>query len=54
VSLAPGQPAALLCTEDDPQEAARWSLLELYPGEGYRAACAVKGEVTTLHRWSWS
>lgn len=53
VSLAPGEPAALLCTEDDPQEAARWSLLELFPGEGYRATLAVKGEVTTLHCWRW-
>jgi 4'-phosphopantetheinyl transferase len=48
VSLAPGQPAALLCTEDDAEEAARWSLVQLFPGAGYRAALAVQGAPPTL------
>ncbi|HEU4597132.1 MAG TPA: 4'-phosphopantetheinyl transferase superfamily protein [Pyrinomonadaceae bacterium] len=54
VSLAPGEPAALLCTDDDPLEAARWSLVELFPGEGYCAALAVEGERPTLRCWSWT
>jgi 4'-phosphopantetheinyl transferase len=54
VSLAPGRPAALLCTEDDPQEAARWSLVALFPGAGYRAALAVRGEVSSLSCWDYS
>jgi 4'-phosphopantetheinyl transferase len=53
VSLTPGQPAALLCTDDEPQEAARWSLVELFPGEGFRAALAVRGEVPSLSCWRW-
>jgi 4'-phosphopantetheinyl transferase len=53
VSLTPGQPAALLCTEDEPQEAARWSLVELSPGPGFRAALAVEGETPTLRCWRW-
>ncbi len=53
VSLTPGEPAALLYTDDDPQEAARWSLVELLPGEGYRAALAVEGVTTPLRYWRW-
>jgi 4'-phosphopantetheinyl transferase len=53
VSLAPGRPAALLRTDDDPQEAARWSLVELLPGEGFRAALAVKGEAPSVRCWRW-
>lgn len=53
VSLTPGRPAALLRTDDDPEEAARWSLVELFPGEGYRAALAFEGEVSALRCWRW-
>lgn len=53
VSLGPCEPAALLSTENDPQEAARWSLVELSPGEGYRAALAVRGERPLLRLWRW-
>jgi 4'-phosphopantetheinyl transferase len=41
VSLAPGEPAALLRNEDDPQAVHRWSLQELDVGDGYAAALAV-------------
>ena len=43
VSLAPGEPAALLRTIADPDEACRWSLRELAPEPGYAAAVAVEG-----------
>ena len=42
VSLGPGEEAALLRTDDDPLEAARWTLIELFPGEGVRAALAIE------------
>lgn len=51
VSLMPGQPASLLATNDDPQEASRWTLIELFPGREYRAALAVEGEIDVLHCW---
>jgi 4'-phosphopantetheinyl transferase len=54
VSLAPGEPAKLLRTEGDPQEAQRWSLRELLPGPGYVAALAVEGHEWRLHCWQWS
>lgn len=44
VSLVPGEPAALLSTQWDPQEAARWSLQELILGPKYVAALAVEGD----------
>jgi 4'-phosphopantetheinyl transferase len=53
VSLAPGEPAALLCTDDDPPEAARWLLLALTPGGPYRAALAVEGFPPSTRCWNW-
>lgn len=46
VSLVPGEPAMLLATREDPQEASRWSLEALMPAHGYAGALAVKG-----HGW---
>jgi 4'-phosphopantetheinyl transferase len=51
VSLIPGEPAALLGTAFDPQDAARWSLRELCPGPGYSAAIAVEGNDWNLTTW---
>lgn len=54
VSLAPGEPAALLRTLRDESEASRWSLKELKPGAGYAAAIAVEGHDWRLKRWLWT
>ena len=53
VSFVPGEPAALLSTADAPQEASRWSLVELAPGAGYVAALAVEGHATEISLWDW-
>jgi 4'-phosphopantetheinyl transferase len=53
VSLVPGEPAALLRTNQDPREAARWSIKELTPGPGYAAALAVEGRDWRLACWQW-
>ena len=53
VSLAPGEPAALLSSDGDPQEACRWVLRELSPGSGYVAALAVEGHDWQLSCWQW-
>ncbi|HJR05677.1 MAG TPA: 4'-phosphopantetheinyl transferase superfamily protein [Pyrinomonadaceae bacterium] len=54
VSLAPGERAALLSTNDNPQEASRWSLVELSPGDGYVAALAVEGHTPpNVHYLQW-
>lgn len=53
VSLAPGQPAALLGTRHDPAQAARWSLRALSPADGYAAALAAEGHGWRLSCWSW-
>jgi 4'-phosphopantetheinyl transferase len=52
VSLSPGEPAALLRTAGDPDEARRWSLEELAPEPGYAAALAVEGRDWGLRCWS--
>lgn len=51
VSLAPGEPAALLANRLDPEEVARWSLRELRPWPGFAAALAVEGRGWRLKCW---
>lgn len=53
VSLAPDEPAALLHTHENPHEAARWTLRELSPGDGYVAAVAVEGGDWRLLCWDY-
>lgn len=53
VSLAPGEPAALLCHRHDPREISRWTLRELTPGHGYVAAMVVEGRDWKLNCWQW-
>ncbi len=53
VSLAPGEPAALLRTLGDPGEASRWALQALTPGGGYVAAVVVEGHDWQLTCWQW-
>ncbi len=54
VSLAPGEPAALVSTSTDPQEASRWSLRGLAPNAGYVGALAVEGHDLRIKCWQWS
>ncbi|MEG5162036.1 4'-phosphopantetheinyl transferase superfamily protein [Microcoleus sp. AT3-A2] len=54
VSLGPGEPAALLNVEDNPEEASRWSLMELIPSSDMVAAVAVAGDCSKLHCWQWT
>jgi 4'-phosphopantetheinyl transferase len=46
VTLEPNEPAALLCTRWDHDEAARWSLKEIEVGQGFVGAIAVEA-----HDW---
>jgi 4'-phosphopantetheinyl transferase len=43
VAFAPGEPARILRTRGNPEEAERWSMLALEPGPGYVGAMAVEG-----------
>ena len=45
VTLGPAEPAALLRVGDDPDEAGRWTLLDLDAGPGYASALAVAGKL---------
>jgi len=51
VSLTPDTPAALLSTDDNPCEASRWSIINLCPAAGYRAALAVEAPPPRLYCW---
>lgn len=53
VSLHPGEPAMLLATQHNPQEARRWSMRSLLPAEGYVAALVVEGQSWRLWCGHW-
>lgn len=53
-SLAPDEPAELLTVKNEPQEAARWLLYNLDPGEDYKAALAVEKNNWQLRYWKWT
>lgn len=53
VSLAPGEPCALVSTRHDPAQAACWSLRELEPAPGYVGAVAAEGHGWRLRCWRW-
>lgn len=52
VALAPGRPAALLATHDEPAAVARWRLVALAPGDGYAGALVTDGPAR-LACWQW-
>ncbi len=54
VSLAPGEPPALLKVDDDEREVARWKMYELKPGAGYAAAMIATEPPVTLKQRHWS
>lgn len=54
VSLAPGEPASLLRSDEPEGGAARWSLRELGVPAGYAAAVVVEGGGWRLRCWQWS
>ena len=54
VSLVPGEPAALLSTRADPEEASRWSLRELFPAPGFVGAVIAEGKDWQLKCWEWT
>ena len=53
VSQAPGEPAKVFGTPQDPSATSRWSLQELTPAPGYVAALAVEGHGWDLACWQW-
>jgi len=53
VSLAPGEAAALTETESDPEEIKRWTILDINPASGYRAAAAVEGGDVKFRFYDW-
>jgi 4'-phosphopantetheinyl transferase len=50
VSLRPDEPARLRATRPDPEEAARWSLVDLTPATGYVGAVMVAGSTRCSDR----
>jgi 4'-phosphopantetheinyl transferase len=54
VPLAAGELTALSISSNDDPEAARWSLRELAPGNGYVGAVASEGTDWSLHLWQWT
>jgi 4'-phosphopantetheinyl transferase len=53
VSLAPGEPAAILAVRNEPQEMLRWSIESLAPAPGYVSAVVAEGHHWRLRLWRW-
>jgi 4'-phosphopantetheinyl transferase len=53
VSLHPEEPAQLLDTREEGQDAARWSLYALAPGAGYEGALAIEGHPQRVMGWGY-
>lgn len=53
VTLAPGEPPAVLSVRGDAVEAARWRMNTPAPGPGYAAAVALEGEISKVSYWEW-
>jgi len=53
VTLAPGEPAALLNFQENPQEVSRWTLIELIPGSDMVATLAVEGDRCKVLCWQF-
>lgn len=53
VSLAPEAPAAILNIREENQDVSRWSLYDLSPGPGFKAALAVEGHPSLIKCWQW-
>lgn len=54
VALLPGEPARLLGVVGAPDEAARWTITALEPGDGFAAAVAVAAHGRHIRCWQWS
>ncbi len=54
VEIRPDRPARLNATHPDPDEAGRWTLVELLAPHGYVAALCVQNQGWTLKRGDWS
>jgi 4'-phosphopantetheinyl transferase len=53
VSLAPGEPAALLADRRQPEAPARWAMTALPVADGFEAALVVEAPMPTLEHWQW-
>jgi 4'-phosphopantetheinyl transferase len=53
VTLAMDEPARLLATRVDSQDASHWSMHNLDVGAGYKAAVIAEGTDWRLHCWKW-
>jgi 4'-phosphopantetheinyl transferase len=53
VAIDPARPVALLATPPDPEEASRWSLVEIPAEPGFVAALCVEGGGWTLRQGAW-
>jgi 4'-phosphopantetheinyl transferase len=53
VSVGPDEPPALLGTRPDPEQATRWSLVDLSPGPEHAGALVVEKPWGSLRRFVW-
>lgn len=54
VSLKPGEPAALVKTRYESEDAANWSIIDVSPESGYRGAIAIPAKKKYANYWLFS
>ena len=53
VSLVPDEPAQLIATRPDAEEARRWTMRAFDVAEGYKAAVVIEGSESAIKFWDW-
>jgi len=53
VLIAPNEPAVLLATRPDSEEASRWTLLSLHVSSDHTGAVSIEGKGLEIRLWNW-
>jgi 4'-phosphopantetheinyl transferase len=53
VTFAPGEPARLVCTRPEPDQAGRWKLVDVDPGPGHVGALMAAGQDWEMEVYDW-
>lgn len=53
ISFLPGEPACVVNVVDKPEEAKKWTLVELKPAKGFVGALAIRARGLNVRCWQW-
>lgn len=53
VSVIPGAPVVLFDPADATEASSNWTIIEIFPGNGFHAALAIEGSLAGVRCWNW-